>query len=108
MGINLGRFQFEVDPTQTPARLCLEHRIHISGWLRVAHRKAEDGAVAADAVGRTVTMAWHGGRGRCGAGKGIPGPGDGLGNGLHVGKAKWAAGEKEGDWAGRRKLAQKV
>jgi hypothetical protein len=30
-GMNLGRFRFEVDPTQTLARLHLEHRIHISG-----------------------------------------------------------------------------
>jgi hypothetical protein len=29
-------------------------------------------------------------------------------NGLHAGKAKWAIGEKEGEWAGRRVLAQKV
>jgi hypothetical protein len=27
---------------------------------------------------------------------------------MHVGKAKWAAGEKEGEWVGRRELAQKV
>jgi hypothetical protein len=32
----------------------------------------------------------------------------GCGYGLHVGKAKWAAGEKEREWAGRRELAQKV
>jgi hypothetical protein len=54
-GINLGRFRFEVDPTQTPARLHLEHRIHISGWLWAVWCKVEDGAVEADAVGRTVT-----------------------------------------------------
>jgi hypothetical protein len=30
------------------------------------------------------------------------------GNGLHVGNAKWAGGEKDGEWAGRRELAQKV
>jgi hypothetical protein len=61
-GMNLGRFRFEVNPTQTPARLHLEHRIHISRWLRVAWRKAEDGAVVVDTVGRTVTTARHGGR----------------------------------------------
>jgi hypothetical protein len=32
-GMNLGRFRFEVNPTQTLMRLCVEHRIHISGWL---------------------------------------------------------------------------
>jgi hypothetical protein len=60
--MNLGRFQFEVDPTQTPAWLRLEHRIHISGWLQVVRRKTEDSAVVADAVGRTVTTTCHGGR----------------------------------------------
>jgi hypothetical protein len=55
--------------------------------------------VAADAVGRTVTTARR--PGRHGAGQGIPVPGDGPKNGLHVGKAKWAAGEKEGEWARR-------
>jgi hypothetical protein len=61
-GMNLDRFRFEVDPTQTLALLRLGHRIHISRWLREAWRKAEDSAVAADAVGRTVTTAWHDGR----------------------------------------------
>jgi hypothetical protein len=61
-GMNLGRFRFEVDPTQTPARLRLEHSIHISGWLRAARRKAEDGVVAVDAIERTVTTAQHGAR----------------------------------------------
>jgi hypothetical protein len=102
-GMNLGRFQFEVDPTQTPMRLHLEHRIHISGWLRAAWRKAEDGTVAADGDNGA---AWR--PGRRGAGHRIAVPGDGPGNGLHVGKAKWATGEKEGEWAGRRELAQKV
>jgi hypothetical protein len=46
--------------------------------------------------------------GRHGAGQGIPVLGDGPGNGLHVGKAKCAAGEKEGEWAGRTESAQKV
>jgi hypothetical protein len=46
--------------------------------------------------------------GRRGARQWIPIPGDGPGNGLRVGKAKWAAGEKEGEWVGRRELAQKV
>jgi hypothetical protein len=70
-GINLGRFRFEVDPTQTPARLHLEHRIHISGWLWAVWRKVEDGAMEANAVGRTVTTVqrWTG----------IPTPRDGPG-----------------------------
>jgi hypothetical protein len=61
-GVNLGRFRFEVDPTQTPTRLRLDHRIHKRRWLWAAWCKAEDGAVAADDVGRTVTTTRHGGR----------------------------------------------
>jgi hypothetical protein len=60
-GMNLRQFQFEVDPTQTLARLCLEHRIHTRGWLWVAQHKAEDCAVAANAIGQTMTTVWHGG-----------------------------------------------
>jgi hypothetical protein len=60
--MNLGWFRFEVDPTQTLARLHLENRIHISGWLWAAWRKVEDSAVAADTVGRMVTTARHGGQ----------------------------------------------
>jgi hypothetical protein len=39
-GMNLGWFRFEVDPTQTPAQLRLEHRIHISGRRGARQRMA--------------------------------------------------------------------
>jgi hypothetical protein len=72
--MNLGRFRFEVDPTQTPARLHLEHRIHISRWLRVAQgRRRRGGGGRRRADGDNGAARWPG---RRGAGQGIPILGD--------------------------------
>jgi hypothetical protein len=73
-GMNLGQFRFEVDPTQTPAWLRLEHRVHSSGRLQGTWRAAatlwhDDRAVGQDGGGGTdnstspeLGWEWAGGR----------------------------------------------